>query len=338
MRALGTRAAGSGLALLAGMWAVVAGPRSARAEGDPFGTLSRLIAPPSPAELPPTSLPPELVGAPPVLLADNIITGPTPQQAATQPVDQPNNGVQRTLAEFVGHFAPYQPMYFVAGPVDPLVRFQLSFKYRLFNPDSPIGKIPVIGDLDFAYTQLSLWALTEPSAPFYDTNYQPEAFYNDDNIQWAHIPGVSQLGLMAGFGHDSNGQAGSISRQLNIVFVQPTFNFGNPEAFHFYVSPKAYYYIGDLSQNPDIAYYRGYVDARFVAGWKYGLEASVVGRVGSHGNKGSVLLDLTYPLRDLLDKNVDLYLDAQYFNGYGEVLREYNTRQNEFRIGFALVR
>ncbi len=143
---------------------------------------------------------------------------------------------------------------------------------------------------------------------------------------------------MAGFGHDSNGRDGPASRQLNLLFVQPTFNFGDPQSFHFYVSPKAYVYVGDLSQNPDIAKYRGYVDARFVAGWRHGLELSAVGRIGSDANRGSVLLDLTYPLRDVLDNNVDLYLDAQYFTGYGEVLREYNTRQNEFRIGFALVR
>jgi phospholipase A1 len=316
--------------------------QTARAEGDPFAALAHLIAPdagPStdPADAAPPPPPANLIGVHPIL-ADNIITGPTKAEAATRPVDQPNAGAQRTLAELVGHFSPYQPTYFVAGAVNPLVRFQLSFKYRLFNPDSAVGKIPVIGDLDFAYTQLSLWALTEPSAPFFDTNYQPEAFYNDDDVQWLRLPGVRQLGLMAGFGHDSNGQAGPTSRQLNLLFVQPTFDFGDPEQFHFYVSPKAYIYIGDLSQNPDIAKFRGYVDARFVVGWRHGLELSALGRIGSDANRGSVLLDLTYPLRDLLFQNVDVYVDAQYFNGYGESLIEYNTRQNEFRIGFALVR
>ena len=303
---------------------------AAHAADDPFVALSHLIDPPKATPTPTT--------APVVLAADNLITGPTSRQAASQPVDQPDNGVQRTLAEFVGHFAPYEPMYFLAGPYDPLVRFQFSFKYRLFNPDSPAGRIPVLGRLDFAYTQLSLWQLDQPSAPFYDTNYQPEAFYNDDDVRWAKLPGVSQLGLMAGFGHDSNGQAGPTSRQLNLLFIRPTFNFGDPQGVHAYVSPKAYVYIGDLSQNPDIAEYRGYVDARFVAGWRRGLEFSLVGRIGSHANRGSVLMDLTYPLRDLFDKNLDLYLDVQYFDGYGEVLREYNQRTQALRFGFALVR
>ncbi len=309
--------------------AALAAPRSTRADADPFVALANRIDPPPAAAA---------TDGPPPILADNFITGPTSREAASRPVDQPDNGTQRTLAELVGHFAPYQPVYFVAGPVDPLVRFQFSFKYRLFNPDAPLGKLPVIGKLNFAYTQLSLWALTEPSAPFLDTNYQPEAFYNDDDVQWVHLPGVQQLGLMGGFGHDSNGRDGPASRQLNLLFLQPTFNFGDPEQFHFYVSPKAYVYVGDLSQNPDIAKYRGYVDARFVVGWRNGVELSAVGRIGSDANRGSVLLDLTYPLRDVLFNNVDLYLDAQYFNGYGESLIEYNTRQNEFRVGFALVR
>jgi outer membrane phospholipase A len=329
------RAAGIALVLFGGLAAVP----SARAEGNPFDALVRLVSgQPSTDATEPSPSPTDLLTGGQPMLAYNLITGPSGRDAATKPVDQPDTGAQRTLAEFVGHFAPYQPTYFIAGPEDPLVKFQLSFKYRLFNPDAPIGKIPFIGNLDFAYTQLSLWSLSKPSAPFFDTNYQPEFFYNDDDVQWVHLPGVAQLGLMGGFGHDSNGQAGPTSRQLNLLFVQPTFNFGDPENFHFYVSPKAYVYIGDLSQNPDIAVYRGYVDARFVAGWKHGLEASVIGRIGSHANRGSVLLDLTYPLRDLLFNNVDVYVDAQYFNGYGESLLEYNTRQSEFRIGFALVR
>ncbi len=332
-----SRLKAAGIAALLGAAALT--PSRARAEGNPFDALVRIVAPaPAPvADDQPTPPPADLVGVHPIL-ADNIITGPTGKEAATKPVDQPDNGAQRTLSELVGHFAPYQQTYFIAGPEDPLVKFQLSFKYRLFNPQSPIGKIPFIGNLDFAYTQLSLWSLSKPSAPFFDTNYQPEFFYNDDDVKWTHIPGVAQLGLMGGFGHDSNGRDGTASRQLNLLFIQPTFNFGDPENFHFYVSPKAYVYIGDLSQNPDIAEFRGYVDARFVAGWKHGLEASVIGRIGSHANRGSVLLDLTYPLRDLLFNNVDVYVDAQYFNGYGESLIEYNTRQSEFRIGFALVR
>ncbi len=157
-------------------------PGRPAADADPFVALAHLIDPPAAAT-------PDA----PLILADNLITGPTSREAATRPVDQPDNGFQRTLAEFVGHFAPYQPVYFIAGPDGPLVRFQFSFKYRLFNPDAPVGKIPVLGKLNFAYTQLSLWDLTAPSAPFYDTNYQPEAFYNDDDVQWLHLPGVQQL-------------------------------------------------------------------------------------------------------------------------------------------------
>ena len=54
--------------------------------------------------------------------------------------------------------------------------------------------------------------------------------------------------------------------------------------------------------------------------------------------RGALQLDLTYPLRALSSKNVDLYLDAQLFTGYGESLLEYDQSETNFRIGVALVR
>lgn len=299
-------------------------PTAARAD-DPASDLLRSLDPfAGPASRP--------------LLADNVITGPPATRAATQPVDDPATGAQRSLAEFVGHFSPYDPTYFVAGPADPLVKFQFSFKYRIFNPASPLGKVPVIGQLHFAYTQLSLWQLDKPSSPFFDTNYQPELFYSDEDVKWLTIPGVRPLGLQAGFGHDSNGQSGDTSRQVNLLFVRPILNFGDPDGFHFYVALKAYVYVGTVSENPDIARFRGYCDLRAVVGWRYGVELSALARWGSHYDRGAVTVDLTYPLRDLLYKNVDLYLDAQYFTGYGESLVEYNRRTDAFRIGIGLVR
>ena len=66
-------------------------------------------------------------------------------------------------------------MYFVVGGNGGLsARFQLSFKYRLFDSDSlPVAWLPQLGNLYFGYTQNSLWDLGANSAPFRDTSYRP---------------------------------------------------------------------------------------------------------------------------------------------------------------------
>ena len=276
-------------------------------------------------------LPPEFMDVSP------LVAGPG-TQPATQPLLQPETWTQRSIAEIIGHFSAYQPMYFIAGPVSPLVKFQFSLKYRLFNEKAPLAKVPILGGLTFAYTQLNLFELDKPSAPFYDTNYNPEIFYSNEDIKIIKLPLVSELGLQTGFGHESNGQAGATSRSINFLFFRPIFDFGNPEGFHFYVAPKAYVYVADLSNNPDISKYRGYCDLRTAIGWRQGLELSFLGRIGSNYNRGSVQFDLTYPIRDLLAQNLDVFIDAQYFNGYGESLLSYNRRTNAFRIGLGLAR
>jgi outer membrane phospholipase A len=269
---------------------------------------------------------------------DNLIAGPG-TQPSTQPLLQPETTTERSISEFLGHFSAYEPIYIVAGAVDPLAKFEFSFKFRLLNEGSPLAeKFPILGGLHFSYSQISLWQLDKASAPFYDSSYKPEFFYSNEDIRKIKIPGVSELGLQTGFGHESNGQGGATSRSMNILFIRPIFVFGDPEAFHFYVAPKAFVYVGSLRDNPDISKYRGYCDLRAVVGWRQGLEFSVLGRLGSDYNRGSVQLDLTYPIRDLLNNNLDLYIDAQYFYGYGESLLAYNKRSQAFRIGFALAR
>jgi hypothetical protein len=74
-----------------------------------------------------------------------------------------------------------------------------------------------------------------------------------------------------------------------------------------------------------------------VAGWKRGLQLSALGQMGSGANYESVQLDLTYPTMRFFG-SFSLYLDVQYFDGYGESLLGYNQRTDELRLGFALFR
>ena len=269
---------------------------------------------------------------------DTLKPGPG-TQASTEPLIQPETPTERGFAEFLGHFSGYEPTFFIAGPAHPDVKFQFSFKYQLLNQDAPLAKaVPFLGKINFAYTQLNMWLLDQPTSAFYDTNYMPEFFYSNEDIKGFKIPGVSQLGLQTGYGHDSNGQGNVNERAMNILFVRPILDFGDPDGFHFYVAPKFFVYIFGVDDNPDIAKYRGYCDLRAVVGNRQGLELSFLGRIGSDYNRGCVQFDLTYPVRKLLDNNIDLYIDAQYFNGYAESLLSYNRRTQAFRIGVSLVR
>jgi outer membrane phospholipase A len=92
-----------------------------------------------------------------------------------------------------------------------------------------------------------------------------------------------------------------------------------------------------LSDNPDIKDYYGYANLRTIIGWKRGLQLSALGQMGKNANRGNVQLDLTYPTMRFFG-SFSLYLDVQYFNGYGESLLGYNQRTDELRVGFALFR
>ena len=68
------------------------------------------------------------------------------------------------------------------------------------------------------------------------------------------------------------------------------------------------------------------------------LALALTGRLGRGMHKGSLQADLTIPVR--FDKLFDFatYMLIQYWNGYGESLREYNVRTATVRAGFSLVR
>src|SRR3546814_19275315 len=69
----------------------------------------------------------------------------------------------------------FEPVYFDIGSKgDTNARFQLSFKYRLFNPTDPLHP-EFIDNLYLGYTQTSLWDLEGDSMPFIDTTYNPRS-------------------------------------------------------------------------------------------------------------------------------------------------------------------
>jgi outer membrane phospholipase A len=227
-----------------------------------------------------------------------------------------------------------EPMYIVVGARDYWsARFQLSFKYRLFDYDTGFGaKAPWLAGLYFAYTQNSLWDLSDESKPFRDTNYRPSLFWRwlrTDDRTWID-------GVRVGVEHESNGGEGAGSRSLNIAFLRPEWRWKTASLGNYEFTPKVYYYF-DKGENDDIDRYRGYVDWR--ARWDSGDNwiVTLLARMGS-AHKGSLQLDLAWRARDLKIGPIGGYFYAQYFNGYGESLIDYNVkRPSQLRLGFAIV-
>jgi outer membrane phospholipase A len=244
------------------------------------------------------------------------------------------------LSEFINHFAPYEPMYFIGGATSPNVKFQFSIRYRLITPTGPLATAdPWLKGFNFAYSQTSLWDFSQPQPAFFDSSYRPEFFYYLENIPELKLPAASQVGLQVGAGHESNGKGDDGERSLNIAYLRPIVDIPlNSDQLFLLIAPKMYVYVGNLSDNPDIARYRGNADIRGVFGQRDGLQLAVIGRVGTSFNRGSAQFDLTYPLTKLLHGNTDLSIDAQYFQGYGESLATYNQSSSVFRIGFSIVR
>ena len=231
-----------------------------------------------------------------------------------------------------------EPMYFLLGANGGAsARFQLSFKYRLFDHDGAIVRaLPALDGLHFGYTQTSLWDLSSHSAPFRDTSYRPSLFY-----QWA-VPMVPQsrhrLNIRAGVEHESNGREGSQSRSINIAFAQADWRYRLGDGLsHVGLEPRVWGYL-EKSDNPDIHRYRGYGELGLRAGRDDGWLAKLKLRRGKAG-VGSTQVDVSYPMRQSIFSAVGAFVHLQYFDGEGETLLDYGqSRLPQFRIGVSIVR
>ncbi|MGI4983222.1 MAG: phospholipase A [Janthinobacterium lividum] len=231
----------------------------------------------------------------------------------------------------------YEPMYFGAGHNGhTTARFQLSFKYRVVTPADPRSK-GFLDNLYFGYTQAAIWDLTANSKPFRDISYKPSLFYYLPDVG-LHSRWFDSLGVQAGLEHESNGKAGSTSRSINLVYVEPIIHFNTPYATQLTIAPKIYYY-AQKNENRDIIAYRGYADLQIRYGRPDGLELFTTLRKGNHAWNGSVDAQLTYPMQKLVGGAFGGYLWMGYFNGYGESLLDYNNRQHwNVRVGYSIFR
>lgn len=191
-------------------------------------------------------------------------------------------------------------------------------------------------DLWFAFSQRSMWQLwnNQDSAPFRNTDYQPELIYVVPvPEQWGDLPGDWQIRMLQlGIAHQSNGQAKPLSRSWNKIYSGIAVDkgeFGLTWRYHQRISET-----GDEDDNPDLIDYIG--SNEIVASWLPGdATAMLTWRNDlAYLSRGSWQMDLTYPVdKSKLD---GLRWHLQVFSGYGETLLDYNFRQNSIGIGVML--
>lgn len=290
------------------------------------------------------ALPPSLSGQLKVELADvasnRLMLLATPaghDGSAGQPAEVFPETVGRIdlIPEDEPALSAHEPVYFLVGTRNGLnARYQLSFKYRIFDEEStPVQWLPALKQLHFGYTQTAVWDLGVDSKPFHDTSYRPTLFWQKRLDDSEHMPRY----LRAGYEHESNGKDGINSRSINLAYVQPAWRADFADGNSLIFAPRFYGYL-DQTENVDIARYRGYAD------WllRYGDESEWVlssrVRIGTAGYSGTQI-DLSVPLRKPLFARTGGFVYFQLFSGYGETLLDYNQQHPaQLRVGFSIVR
>ncbi len=204
------------------------------------------------------------------------------------------------------------------------IKFQFSLMVNVWQ-DAFWG----LGNLYFAYTQISIWQAydSEDSAPFRDTNYEPEMFLMRKTDY--QLLGLHGSAISFGAVHQSNGRGlDALSRSWNRLYVNFLFDRG-----HFACSLRPWWMFPESEEESDrdVESYMGYGDFR--AMYKLNRQEFALlfrNNLKSDKNRSTVQLDWTFPLT----KYVKGYI--QYFDGYGEVLLDYDHHDRRIGVGFLL--
>lgn len=234
--------------------------------------------------------------------------------------------VQDTISE-IPAFSMYEDNFFITGvPLNKEIstetadaKYQISFRQLLTRKALPLDTY-----LFLTYTQKAFWNAYRFSSPFDEIIFNPgihlskPIFDSEDKI-------IGTAFLKAE--HLSNGRDSIYSRSWNNVSL----------SFHARILKKttvaveAWLPFRHKEENPDLMDYLGYGEVNILQEFEQDkIEAELMLRKGSE--KGALRLRFFY--RPFKIEN--LFLMAEWFNGYGEELISYDSFTNMVRVGLVL--
>ncbi|MBT5890992.1 MAG: phospholipase A [Chromatiales bacterium] len=199
-------------------------------------------------------------------------------------------------------------------------QFQISIKAPVWR-----NMFGSNNDIMAAYTSVSWWQIRNDriSSAFRETNYEPELYFS-------HRGGPSLFGgtvaaFNIGINHQSNGRSQLLSRSWDRIMGRLYLDFNSVA-----VELRAWYRLPEDDEednNPNMYRYYGAGDIR-VAYAPNKNTFTAMFRPGTQ--KNGLELTWSYPMT----KSLRVY--AQYWNGYGESLLDYDARIQRIGIGVSL--
>lgn len=228
--------------------------------------------------------------------------------------------------DFGPYFGLYKDNYFLVGttpfkkptPYNSDVKFQISLGIRLTD-----AVLPWHTFLFLMYTQKTFWNVFQESLPMGDINFNPgigisKPFFNKNRY-------VGKITLL--LEHESNGRDGPESRSWNRI----SFSGSTVIDQWLMVHAKIWIPIIDGENNRDILKYCGLYQSGVVISTpdkKFCFSLTWVKRLGWNLNFNTIW-EFTWRVH----KKSNLNLFAQYYNGYGESLIDYNVFHSMLRVG-----
>lgn len=209
------------------------------------------------------------------------------------------------------------------------VKFQVSLKASLARSVLLRGDEMFVG-----FTATAFWQAynSDASAPFRETNYEPELFWTRPVFTENDI--IDSALMVVGLSHQSNGRGLPLSRSWNRVYANFVVERGD-----FVFSLKPWWRIPDNGEdgpgyraddNPDIERYLGHFEFTTIYRDNDHEFSMMIRNNLRSDNKGAVRLEYTFPLWG------DIRGFAQYFNGYGDSLIDYDAHIERFGVGILL--
>lgn len=224
------------------------------------------------------------------------------------------------------YFGLYKDNYFTVGTapfqkptsMNSDVKFQISLGIRLTD-----AVLPWHTFLFLMYTQKTFWNVFQESMPMRDLNFNPgigwtKPFFNKDRY-------VGKMTLL--IEHESNGRDGEDSRSWNRISLSGSTIIDEWLMVH----AKVWIPIIDGENNRDILKYCGIYQSGVVVttpNKKFSFGLTWVKRSGWNLNFNTIW-EMSWKVHE--KSNLNLF--AQYYNGYGENLIDYNQFHSRLRVG-----